>query len=83
MVTGRIVACLAMAGLLGLAGCAATSSGDSCKSRLFFGALLETKTPDGQMQRVYVTDLASWRHWHRNPIKGDGDNLIVKAEVTF
>ncbi len=84
MGTSRKVAMLGMAGLLLiLTGCAETFSGGLLNSRLLSGALVETKTSDGHTQRLSITDLESWERWHRNPIKGEGDNLIVKAEATF
>lgn len=83
MGTFRLAMLLGMAGILFLAGCAETSSKSLVKSQIFSGALLESKSPDGREKRVRVTDLETWRRWHRNPIKGDGDNLIVKAELTF
>ena len=83
MGTGRFALVLGMAGLLFLAGCAETSSGGLFKSRVFSGDLMESKAADGHVKRLRVTDLESWRRWHRNPTKGDGDNLIVKAEMTF
>ncbi|MDI6852157.1 MAG: hypothetical protein QME75_00950 [Deltaproteobacteria bacterium] len=79
----RLAMLLGMAGMFFLIGCAETSSGRGVKSRIFSGALLETKTSEGRERRVRVTDLEPWQRWHRNPIKGDGDNLIVKAELTF
>jgi hypothetical protein len=78
------MAALAMAGFfLCLTGCAETFSGGLLNSRLLSGSLVETKTSNGQTRRLSITDLESWQHWHRNPIKGSGDNLIVKAEATF
>jgi hypothetical protein len=44
---------------------------------------MENQSPDGQVQRLRITNLESWRLWHRNPIKGSGDNVIMKAELTF
>jgi|UniRef100_A0A7C3WPY5 hypothetical protein len=73
----RTLTRLAMAGLfLSLTGCAGSS-------RLLSGALMENQSPDGQVQRLRITNLESWRLWHRNPIKGSGDNVIMKAELTF
>ena len=66
-----------------LAGCAETFSGSGRNSNVLSGALMETKSPDGKITRLSVTDLESWQHWHRNPVKGSGDNLIIKAEITF
>lgn len=83
MGTRSLAMALGVAGLLCLAGCAETSSGSSLKSRVFSGALVETRTSEGQVRRLSVTDLASWRQWHHNPTKGDGDNIVVKAELTF
>ena len=84
MGTSRLWAALAVAMLaLGLMGCAETFSGGLLNSQVFSGSLMETKTPDGQIKRLSVTDLESWQRWHHNPIKGNGDNIIVKAEATF
>ena len=83
MGTGRLMVFLGMAGLLFLAGCAETFTGGGRNSPVLSGALMETKSPDGNMKRLSVTELAPWQHWHRNPIKGSGDNLIIKAEITF
>jgi hypothetical protein len=69
--------------LLGLAGCAETFSGGFLNSQMFSGNLMETKTPDGQIKRLSVTDIESWQGWHHNPIKGNGDTIIVKAQATF
>jgi hypothetical protein len=69
--------------LLGLVGCAETFPGGMLNSRMFSGDLMEKKGSDGQIKRLSVTDLESWQRWHHNPIKGNGDNVIVKAEVTF
>jgi hypothetical protein len=83
MGTGRFMVFLGMAGLLLLAGCAETFTGGGRSSPVLSGALMETKSPEGKITRLSVTELASWQHWHRNPVKGSGDNLIIKAEITF
>lgn len=76
----RTLAAMAVAGLLlGLMGCAGTFS----KSRLLSGTLMENQTSEGQVQRLRITQLDSWRLWNRNPIKGSGDNVVLKAERSF
>lgn len=76
----RTLAAMAAVGLLlGLMGCAGTFS----QSRLLSGTLMENQTSEGQVQRLRVTHLESWRSWHRNPIKGSGDNVLLKAERSF
>ena len=84
MGTSRFLAAVAVASLvLGLLGCAEMFSGGPLNSRMLSGNLMETKTPDGQIKRLSVTDLESWRSWHPNPIKGNGDSIILKAQATF
>ncbi len=76
-------ALLALVGvLLILGGCADTFS-EGLNSRLLSGALVETKGSDGQVQRLSVNSLEPWDRWQHNPIKGDGDSCILKAEATF
>jgi hypothetical protein len=68
---------------LGLVGCAETFSGGLFNSRMLSGALMENKDIDGRTQRLSVEGIESWQRWHQNTHKGDGANLIVKAEATF
>lgn len=84
MEASRLLALLAMAVfVLGLLGCAETFSGGLLNSRLFSGALAESKDTYGRTQRLSVEGLESWHYWQKNTHKGDGTNLIVKAQATF
>jgi hypothetical protein len=84
MGTCRLWAGLAVAlFILGLIGCAETLSGVSFNSRMFSGALVENKDIDGKTQRLNIEGLESWQRWHPNTHKGDGANVIVKAQATF
>jgi hypothetical protein len=84
MGSSRTMVLVALAGLFFcLAGCAENSSGSLFNSKMLSGDLVENKSNGGQIQRLRVGGLESWQRWNANSIRGDDDNVVLKAEATF
>lgn len=80
----QLLAALAgVAVVLGLPGCAETLSKGWLNTRMVSGSLAEQQDSGGQRQRLSVEGLESWQLWHQNTHKGDGANVMVKAQTTF
>jgi len=66
-----------------LAGCAGPAPQSASHGSLLTGHLLETTTPSGRVLKLLAQELEGWEHYDRNPVKGNGDACILKAEARF
>ena len=60
---------LALAAMLGVLSCS--------------GILKESRTEDGQVERVRISGGESWRTWDHNSTRKDESAFILKKESTF